>query len=226
MTSTFEDEYQNVVYIVIDVESDGASVAENSMFALGGAAIRVRDKAVLGRFAFNVKVSKNKEVEHRCYDEFWSKFKGTWDALHDNPASRRTVAQGIVGFAQKFKDYNVMFASDCSVYDWKWVDNLLLEHCDTGNIFGYTAMDIYSYAAGAFKKSRKDVWKKIKQLEAAGLVNVDGIKHDHDPYNDALQEACLLVDLIRLNHDEAPALLTPTCVLTAPRPHNSNIYSE
>jgi len=220
---SFEDKYKNVVYIVIDVESNGSSVKKNSMFALGCVAIEVTTKNVLGGFAYNVAEVPGTEMETKCWDEFWSKEKLMYDELHKDQMDEKEVSTQIVQFVQKIKDMgkNILFASDCSVYDWKWVDACILNHNST-NPLGYTAMDIYSYAAGMFKEPRHSVWKTIKNLKGTTL-QFDDVNHDHNPYNDALSEACLLVDLIRLN--ESQPIMRLGKVLDR-KPHNEFIINK
>lgn len=198
----FEDKYKDVVYIVIDVESNGSSVKKNSMFALGCVAIEVVTKNILGGFAYNVSEIPGTEIEPRCWNEFWSKEKLIYDELHKNQVDEKEAVAQIIQFVQHIKDMGkqIMFASDCAVYDWKWVDTAILNH-SANNPLGYTAMDIYSYAAGMFKEPRHSVWKTIENLKGT-ILHVDDIKHDHNPFNDALSEACLLVDLIRLNESQ------------------------
>lgn len=205
----FNEKYENVVYIVVDVESNGSSVKKNSMFALGCVAIEVVNKNVLGGFAFNVRELPNTSIELRCWNEFWSKENDMYDFLHKEQLDEKKVVSHIVDFINKIKDMGkqIMFASDCSVYDWKWFDTAVLNHVDA-NPLGYTALDIYSYAAGMFKEPRHSVWKTIKNLKGTVLNVDDDIVHDHNPFNDALSEACLLVDLIRLNEQQPVLKLT------------------
>lgn len=219
----FEDKYKDVVYIVIDVESNGSSVKKNSMFALGGVAMEVTTKSVLGGFAYNVEETSGTEMEPRCWDEFWSKNKQMYDHLHEEQTTEKNMVLQLVEFVKKIENMGkqIMFASDCSVYDWKWVDTAILNH-ESINPLGYTAMDIYSYAAGMFKEPRHSVWKTIEKLRGSTL-HVDSVNHDHNPFNDALSEACLLVDLIRLNEHQPIAKLENYAI---ERPLNSYFINK
>lgn len=195
----FAKKYANDVYIVVDVESNGASVKKNSMFSIGCVAIEVVTKRVIGGFHFNVKELDGTTIETKCWNEFWSKNQKIYDSLHVNQIDESFAAHKIAEFVSKLKaaGKNVFFASDCASYDWKWFDTCLLNHIDS-NPLGYTGMDIYSFAAGVFKEPRRSVWKTIKSLKGV-TVNIDNIAHDHNPFNDALSQACLLVDIMRVN---------------------------
>jgi hypothetical protein len=227
----FQDLYSGLVYIVVDVESDGCSPKYNSAFAYGGVAIRAADKKVLGRFAYNVKPREGTKPETRCWEEFWSKNRQMWDFLHNDSITEDEAALKMREFVKHFSEYKVEFVTDCSVYDFKWVDNLLVTSNGSNdgktvevnsNPFGYTALDIYSLAAGALKVPRYKVWKVIETMKKMNVLDTDGIDHDHDPFNDALQEACLIVDLERLNFGASPLKLDCDVRFMC-RPHNNNL---
>lgn len=196
----------NLIYLVIDVETDGPSIKQNSMFAIGGIAILPFEKKILGGFAFNIPEDPDTKPSDDTMNEFWLKQeqKPMYDNLHEKQVNRDVAAKQIATFVQELKrtypEHSVMFASDCAVFDWKFIDDLLQEH--VGNyVLGYSGMDIYSYISGAAKCPRNGVWKFIEKLKKDGCVWKDETVHDHNPYNDALNEAVLLADVMRWQYD-------------------------
>ncbi|ARF08219.1 exonuclease [Catovirus CTV1] len=214
---SFEKKYKDLVYVVIDVESNGPSVKKNSMFSVGGVAIEVTTKTVLGSFHFNVKESKGSLIDKNCWDNFWSKHHIMYELLHKNQCDESDVVTFICNFIKHFVDKGkkIFFASDNSVFDWKWIDTCILNHREE-NPLGHNALDIFSYAAGVFKEPRHNVMKTIKKYPKK--FNVDKIEHNHNPYMDALQEACLLIDIIRYSENLEPKKLTNTALI---EPFNS-----
>ena len=131
--AAFSAKYGGAILVVIDVESDGPSVRANSMFALGGVAIRVATKTVLGGFSFAVleRPGASKNVETM---KFWMapEQKPMYDALHvgatDMARAMGMLAEWVDALRAARPGANLMFASDCAVYDWKWIDAELTEH--------------------------------------------------------------------------------------------------
>lgn len=195
------DKYADTILLVVDVESNGPSVRQNSAFALGGVAIRVSDKRVLGGFAYNFPERAGSAPYGPTLDGFWlAKERAMYDYLHAAQVPLADAMRGIAQFVAALKAAHpaavVTFTSDCAVYDWKWVDTELSDVVPHYTL-GYSAFDIPSYAAGALKVPRHKAWDA---LFASGAVCLpaDGVKHDHDPYNDAMYEAVLAVDTMRL----------------------------
>lgn len=194
---------EDLIYLVIDIESNGPSVKHNSMFAIGCVAILPTEKRILGGFAYNIPEESNTIPYDPTMKDFWSKEKSMYDFLHKEQVSREFAATQIAWFVKelktKYPKHTIMFASDCSIFDWKFTDDLLQNY--VGNyILGYSGMDIYSYVAGAAHCARNHVWNTIEQLKESNVLWKDETIHDHDPYNDALHEAVLLGDVIRWNN--------------------------
>jgi hypothetical protein len=191
-------------YLVIDVESDGPSVLTNSMFAVGGHLIRKHDKTILGSFKYKI-ADREGCVPDKDTFAWWNSpeqlpvYKQLTDDQRVEPLFAANQLKQFIQEARKISDIKFMFASDCSVYDWKFVDTYL--HQYTGiNPLGYSAFDMYSYVSGMLKCSRMDAWKEVKAMEGVRIVKPsDNVVHNHDPYQDALYEAVQLIDLMRLN---------------------------
>lgn len=202
--AAFAAKYAGMILIVVDVESDGPSVRSNSMFALGGVAIEVASKTVLGGFSYCVRERPGAAKNDKTM-AFWMdpKQRPMYDALHAAQVDMAAAMAGVADWVARLKtarpDASLVFASDCLPYDMKWADTELAEHV-APYVLGYSGLDIYSYLAAALKEPRHAVWKRVDALKAADVLcrAADGVVHDHHPYNDALHEAVLAVDAMRM----------------------------
>jgi hypothetical protein len=188
---------------VVDVETDGPNVRANSMFAVGGVAIEVATKRVLGGFSFNIK-ERDGAVQAESTMGFWRApaQAAMYARLHEDaqPAAKamRLLAEWLRELKVAYPLAHFTFASDCLPFDMRWVDAELTEHVEP-MLLGYSGLDIYSYAAGVLGVPRNKVWDCIEVRKHWGLLcrQEDRVTHDHRPYNDALHEAVLAVDLMR-----------------------------
>lgn len=186
--------HSDSIYIIVDVESNGPSVKHNSMFAFGAVAIDPATKTVIGSCAYSFPEEDGTAPNLESM-KFWNvpENRVIYDALHAEQVTREEALRGLADFwnaiAAKYPAKRLYFASDCLSYDWKFIDTALQDY--VGNyVMGYSGFDIYSYAAATFGVSRQNVWNAVKDLVH------DAVVHDHDPYNDALSEAVLLVDVM------------------------------
>lgn len=200
----FATKYGNWVLIVADVESDGPSVRANSMFALGGVAIEVATKTVLGGFSYCTK-ERTGATRNEDTMKFWMapEQKPMYDALHAQQVDMADAMTGVAVWVARIKelrpDATITFASDCLPYDMKWMDTEMTEHVRP-YVFGYSGFDLYSYLAGVLNAPRHKMWVVVDTLKEEGILccAADGVVHDHHPYNDALYEAVLAVDSVRM----------------------------
>jgi hypothetical protein len=192
-------------YLVIDVESDGQDVQSNSMFAVAGHIIRKSDKTVLGSFRYKI-INRENSVQDEDTMEWWNS-KNQKDMYQTLTSGQRVDAlfacnqiKQFMVEANRLDNMELTFASDNAVYDFRFVDTYMRQF--TGNNYiGYNAMDIYSYAAAMFKCGRKCAWKHIKSLKHNNMIvrSEDNVATTHDPLDDALKQAVLLIDLMRMN---------------------------
>jgi hypothetical protein len=201
--NAFAQRYQHAVLLVVDVETDGPNVRANSMFAVGGVAIEVATKRVLGGFSFNIKEREGASKAESTMD-FWRApaQAAMYERLHQNAKPAAMAMQEVATWLRALKAAHPLaqftFASDCLPFDMRWIDAELTEHV-APMLLGYAGLDIYSYAAGALGMPRHRAWKGIDALKRDGVLcrAADGVAHDHHPYHDALHEAVLAVDLMR-----------------------------
>lgn len=195
----FKRDYDKTVIIIFDVESDGPSTTHNNAFALSGTAIRVVDKRVLGRCVYHIKEEPGRYQDPDTMN-FWDNHKKIYEMLHKDQIHGKIVADKMTEFINHFKNqYKILFCSDCAVYDWKWCDYIMTKYTYS-NPIGYQGMDITSYASGMVKMPFDKAGEYIDKLTAQKVLNPDNIPHDHDPWNDSLQESSVIVDLIRHNY--------------------------
>lgn len=203
--SAFEAMYGDSMLLVFDCEFDGPSVRTHNMFAFGGVAISVSTKRLHGGI-FRMVKERNENRDPKTM-EFWNapEQADMYKKLHEKPMymaeAMNDVKNWIDSLKEMFPKHNFMFASDCIPADMKWMDTELCEHVGP-YVLGHKGFDIYTYLSAALKVPRHKVWGAIEPLIDQGVIcsKADGVVHDHNPYNDAMYEAVMAVDAIRLVH--------------------------
>jgi hypothetical protein len=134
-------------FIAFDIETTGADVFTDKMFAVGWAYGSCKEDVVTGKCILDLKKPKDKswsffwfqkQWESRCWNEFWSENEPTLDALQDEravkaqPRSRWCncdnamafwVASALQEAEETFEKYTVI--TDTIAFDTVWLTNLL-----------------------------------------------------------------------------------------------------
>lgn len=229
--AAFAAAHADSILLVFDVETDGPDVRANSMFAFGGVAIEVATKRILGAIKYHVREREGATKAAKTM-EFWSApaQADMYAALHVDAVSEAEAAGGVAAWLSALKaEYPLArftFASDCLPFDMRWMDAALTTHV-APFLLGYSGLDIYSYAAGAFKVPRAKAWDAIEALKKEGILGTDvGILHTHDPLDDATYEAALAVDVMRACRGLAWTPLAWACTpLHRNKPNTSTVAS-
>ena len=205
MPGQLPDTYQPLVLVVIDVETNGPSVRRNSLYAVGGVAIQVSTKKVLGGFWYNLEERPGTEALPATM-RFWADHTDALEVIRRDLITPREMARNLASWIRDLKarlpiDTEFVVTSDAAAFDMKWIDEELSEW-EGPYLLGYRVMDLYSYIAGLAKVPRHRVGLLVDQLVEAGLAchPDDEVKATHCPYDDALYQAVMAVDVTRYNH--------------------------
>jgi len=169
---------KNIPHVVVDVETNGSIISKHSMINLG---------AVI--------------VEPELNRTFYAEFKPISDFFDDEAISisgftfeeTKKFPYPEIGM-QSFENWlkeNIegrpIFWSDNNGYDFSWVNWYFLMY-NGKNPFGHSSRRIGDLASG-LNLDLHFPWKRIRKKS--------GIKHDHNPLNDAKGNAFALLELLR-----------------------------
>lgn len=110
MTKLFADEYRSMKIcrfgIAFDIETDGPSVFENSMIALGWCFFDNLAGTVHHRNRVLIKQLEGHHRDLKTMEEFWNKHKDVWKTLTTNPLSPE---EAMTIFAQDISNKELLF---------------------------------------------------------------------------------------------------------------------
>jgi hypothetical protein len=214
-----------VGFLVFDIESTGANVFTNRIFAIGWAYGSCPDDVVGGKILIDL--GKPKDVsweafwdqcgwEKRCWDEFWSKNVSTLDALQswdgdDIPHSDSSAAFSVSAVMQEVEDLfdRYTIVTDTIAFDTVWLTNLLYDNGFHGLAYrrdgnynrGIGGIEVDSYLMGVYGVQLEDENDRKTKPWTGDPLYKSTIRppHDHDPKNDAHHILCSLFDALNAN---------------------------
>lgn len=176
----------NEVYVSVDIESDGPIPSDNSMLSLGAAAFQ--NGELLSTFTVNLDRLPNSEQDPDTM-KFWA----------DNPEAyketRRDCVQpkeGMLNFVKWLKSLpgRPIFVGYPASYDWLFVYWYLI-HFTGESPFGFSGLDMKSYAAALLKIPFPQVRKKIMPKS---WFPKD--KHTHVALDDAIEQGKIWLNML------------------------------
>ena len=107
--------------------------------------------------------------------------------LHKTPYGKMLTMWDFMTFLRDNCTSRPIFVSDNPAFDWQWI-NYYFHHTLGTNPFGWSARRIGDYYAGLRGNfGRSTDWKKLRET-----------KHDHNPVNDAMSNAEVVVKLQKM----------------------------
>jgi DNA polymerase III epsilon subunit-like protein len=152
-----------MVYVMVDVESDGPIPGDYSMICFGAVVVREGlEQIFYGRL---------KPISEKWIPEALSVSGFTReDTLgFDDP---KNVIENFARWIEKNTKGRALFVSDNNGFDWQFI-NWYFWHFTGGNSFGHSSTNLGSL----YKGMVKDMFQNFKHLRKT--------KHTHDPVDDA-----------------------------------------
>ena len=197
-------------FVALDIETTGANMFDDEMFAVGWAYGSGYDDVVTGKCILNLKKPAKKTWEFfwnqrgwesRCWQEFWSKNEETLNLLQmqadcdnaDDMAAR--INDALKSVESAFEKYTVV--TDTLAFDIPWINALLYSNTYAGLGYrrdgsynrGIGGLEVDSYLMGIYGLDLTDLSqaKEKPWLSDPYYVADAGARppHDHDPENDA-----------------------------------------
>jgi hypothetical protein len=195
--------------LAVDIERSGAKDIHDTM-AIGAAVRNLRCEEV-GRYTGKAYVPGECTFEARCKEEFWDKHPKALKAVtfdHTLPLSKKDREYIMIFGFHKFRiewetraaseGAKLDLVSDNASYDFAFINKLYFEYLPDAMPIPYTAStqkyrrpwDTHCMQRGFLMAVDPEFlqthgWGFTKRIEELYDVPDDGVRHDHDPANDA-----------------------------------------
>jgi len=177
-------------YVSTDVETDGPVAGRHSMLSIGSAAYTA-EKVLLGTFSANLETRPNAEADPKTA-AWWATQPEAWAACRQNLESASAAMQRYLAWLKSLPGKPVFVAYPSS-FDFPFVYWYLMEF--TGeNPFGYSAIDIKTYAMALLRRPYRACGKRSMPAEW-----FDGVPHTHVALDDAIEQGRLFCNMLRGN---------------------------
>lgn len=185
------DKYQEI-YISTDIESDGPLPGVNSMLSLASAAYSA-ERELLALYSANLDTLPDAKPDPVTMSEFWHKNPNAWEACRMNTRAPLIVMREYRKWVEELGGKPV-FVGYPATYDFMFVYWYLVMFTG-GSPFGFSALDVKSYAMAVLGKTfRKTVKKKMPKE----WFNPN-YKHTHVALDDAIEQGELFCSMLRDN---------------------------
>ncbi len=184
------------IYVSTDIETDGPVAGKHSMLSIGSAAY-LADKELLGTFSANLETLPASVPDPKTA-AWWATQPQAWSACRQNPEAPAVALKRYVAWLKAFGGRPV-FVGYPAAFDFSFVYWYLTEF--TGeNPFGYSAIDIKTYAMALLRKPYRACGKQSMPSEW-----FDPVSHTHVALDDAIEQGQLFCNMLKANVGAQPA---------------------
>ncbi|HMM73040.1 MAG TPA: 3'-5' exoribonuclease, partial [Rhodocyclaceae bacterium] len=190
-------EYVKEIYISTDVETDGPVAGNHSMVSIGSAA-NSADKSLLSTFSANLETLPGSTADARTA-AWWATQPEAWSACRQNLESPRDAMTRYLAWLKALPARPV-FVAYPAPFDFSFVHWYLMRFAGE-NPFGYSAIDIKTYAMALMRKPYRACGKRSMPAEW-----FDPVAHTHVALDDAIEQGSLFCNMLRANLEPAGCL--------------------
>ncbi len=180
------------IYFSIDIEADGPIPGAYSMLSFAAVAFEVLDNQYYQIDTFSANLERLDDAkQHPDTMTFWAQNNMAYDTTRINTVSAKVAMPLFATWVAKCKAKNKpIFVGYPAVYDFKWIDWYLYMFVGN-NIFGFSALDMKSYANALLKhKHFSSTAKKTMPRDW-----FSDLPHTHVALDDALEQAHLFFSM-------------------------------
>ena len=178
------------IYFSVDIETNGPIVGVHSMLSFAAVAFTIHDNniIILDFFSRNLKEIDNGIQDADTMNNFWSKFPEAYSKCRENQSDIKISMNEFSDWVKNIAGINIpVFVAYPACFDFSWINYYLLRFVGT-NVFGFSALDMKSYALGKLNFNHfNNVNKSTMPQE---WLPVD-MPHTHVALDDALEQAYL-----------------------------------
>jgi hypothetical protein len=181
------------IYVSTDVETDGPVAGRHSMLSIGSAAFGA-DKQLLGTFSANLETLPGAMADPKT-GAWWAPQPDAWLACRQHIDPPQTAMKRYLAWVKSLPGEPV-FVAYPSAFDFPFVYWYLMEFVGE-NPFGYSVVDIKTYAMALLRKPYRTCGKR--SMPAAWF---DPVPHTHVSIDDAVEQGRLFCNMMKANVDK------------------------
>lgn len=182
------------IFISTDVEATGPIPIKHSMLRFASAAFTI-DKELISTYSANLK-----EIDGAIMDPdtqiFWNQNPDAWNKSRENLKDIDEALNEYLSWVLELKKkYVPIFLAYPAGFDFTFV-RVYLEYFIGNCPFGFSCLDLKSYAMGILNIPFKEVTKK-----SLNDFNYPKLIHSHIALDDAVEQGSLFINLYRFNNN-------------------------
>ncbi|MEI7611850.1 MAG: exonuclease [Betaproteobacteria bacterium] len=178
------------VYVSTDVETDGPVAGKNSLLSLGSAAYSA-DGILLATFSANLETLPGFTADVHT-TAWWATQPEAWLACRQNLEDPHAAMARYLAWLKALPGKPV-FVAYPAAFDFPFVYWYLTQYASE-NPFGFSVIDIKTYAMALMHRPYRDCGKKSMPAEWFGTV-----VHTHVALDDAIEQGHLFCAMLRAN---------------------------
>jgi len=178
------------IYVSTDVETDGPIPGIYSMLSFGSAAY-LADKKLLDTFSANLEALPGASAHPKAL-EWWKSRSEAYEAARQNLQSPEVVMVQYVKWLKALPGKPV-FVGYPAAFDFTFIYWYLMRFAGESP-FGYSALDIKTYAMAMLRKPYRATTKRVMPRHW-----FDDLKHTHRALDDALEQGALFCNMLAQN---------------------------
>lgn len=178
------------IYVSTDVETDGPVAGKHSMLSIGSAAYAA-DKTLLATFVANLETVPELSADPDTV-AWWATQPVAWAACRQNLERPHDAMTRYLTWLKNLPGKPV-FVAYPAAFDFPFVYWYLTQYAGE-NPFGYSAIDVKTYAMAMLRKPYRACGKKSMPPEW-----FDPLPHTHLALDDAIEQGSLFCNMLRAN---------------------------
>jgi len=177
------------LYVSTDIETNGPIVGKNAMLSIGSA-VFTADKQLLATFSANLEIPPDSEPDRHTM-AWWATQPRAWATCRVNPEAPETA---ITRYAACLKALpgKPVFVAYPAAFDFPFV-LWYLNHYAGENPFGYSVIDIKTYAMAILRKPYHQCGRASMPADWLGPS-----PHTHIALDDAIEQGLLFCNMLKL----------------------------
>lgn len=184
------------LYISVDVEADGPGPLVNSLLQIGAVPFTLGKGLLLPKtYIANIDPLPDAKRDPNTTIEFWDKHPGLYEKVRQHARPAQVVipefCHWVEELAQEYKQAPICACYPCG-FDFSFVYTYCIKYYGKSP-FGFRCFDAKSYAAATLK-SRFKIGKRDFPVGWS-----DKSKHTHNALDDAVEQATMMIAMIRQN---------------------------
>ena len=190
----------NEIYVSTDVETDGPVAGRHSMLSIGSAAYSA-DKQLLSTFSANLETLPEFTADPKTA-AWWATQPEAWAACRRDLEHPRVAMPRYLAWLKALPG-RLVFVAYPAVFDFSFVYWYLTQYAGE-NPFGYSAIDVKTYAMAMLRKPYRACGKQSMPPEW-----FDPVVHTHVALDDAIEQGSLFCNMLCANLELVAPLSAP-----------------